>query len=146
MQWAASQGIGPVGNGCGGNHGADAMLQMDRIKPPYKCFFPQMQLLDGIHQEHPNATFILNFRPVNDWINSARKFNGMVFRFIQCDIPGLPIGLGRKDQDMRNWYCCHVRHIREFVALHPSHALIELDLYDTERSSEQNLLGPCQPN
>jgi hypothetical protein len=59
----------------------------------------------------------------------------MAGRFTKCDLPGLPKRVGKKDQDLRNWYCGHVRHIREFVALHPSHALIELDLYDMERSA-----------
>jgi hypothetical protein len=135
MLYAASQDNAPLNNGCGGKHGADAMLQMDMIKPPLNCVFPQIQLLDEIHQEHPNATFILNFRPVNDWIKSVRNWPNMLNRFSRCDLPGLPEGVGGKDQELRNWYCGHVRHIREFVALYPSHALIELDLYDTERSA-----------
>jgi hypothetical protein len=135
MRSAASLGIGPVGSGCYGNHGGDAMLQMDKVSPPNNCFFPQIQLLDEIHQEHPNATFILNFRPVDDWIESVTNWNGLAARLTRCDLPGLPKGVGRKKKDLRNWYCGHVRHIREFVALYPSHALIELDLYDTERSA-----------
>jgi hypothetical protein len=136
MRRAAYNGIGPLRapRSCG-KKGAEAILQMDRIKPPTNCFFPQIQLLDEIHQEHPNATFILNFRPVDDWINSARMWSGMTARFSLCDLPGLPTGVGGKNQELRNWYCGHVRHIREFVALYPSHALIELDLYDTERSA-----------
>jgi len=35
---------------------------------------------------------------------------------------------------MAKWWCGHVLHIREYVKEYPSHALIELDLYDMEGS------------
>ena len=56
-------------------------------------------------------------------------------RLIKCDLPGFPKGVGSLDIDMALWHCGHVTHIRKFVAAHPTHSLIELDLYDTTRSS-----------
>ena len=39
-----------------------SFLQMDR-----DVFFPQIELLDHIHEESPNATFLLMFRGMNGW-------------------------------------------------------------------------------
>ena len=97
--------------------------------------FPQIQLLDEIHHAYPNATFVINFRPVHDWINSVNHWSDMRQRMGKCDLPGFRTGVGLKDEEMIHWHCTHVEHIRQFVAHHPSHALIELDLYDPERSS-----------
>jgi hypothetical protein len=38
------------------------------------------------------------------------------------------------DVQMAKWWCGHVLHIREYVKEYPSHALIELDLYDMKGS------------
>jgi hypothetical protein len=103
------------------------------------CAFPQIQLLDELHQEQPNATFILNFRPVMDWIRSAKAWRGMAARWKKCELPGLVCeGKGKvcPDQNLRSWWCGHVKHIRQFVKHYPSHKLIELDLYDDRGTSK----------
>jgi hypothetical protein len=119
----------------------DAILQMD--KNYYKCAYPQIQFLDEIHAERPNATFVLNFRPIVDWITSARKWHGMAVRWAHCELPGLICPNGQHtaspyctDFDLRQWWCGHVKHMREFVNQYPTHKLIELDLYDTITTSK----------
>ncbi|OEU23383.1 hypothetical protein FRACYDRAFT_233555 [Fragilariopsis cylindrus CCMP1102] len=53
-------------------------------------FFPQIQLLDELHEEYPNSTFILNFRPIQDWIRSTTNWYQMKYRFgLMTNIPGL---------------------------------------------------------
>ena len=105
------------------------------------CFFPQLSLLEEIHNEAPNATFILNFRPIEDWIKSITGWGDMMPRFQSCDLPNLPRGHPVNLEDSRNvhetmirFFCSHVLHLRRFVESYPSHALIELDLYDTTTS------------
>jgi hypothetical protein len=136
MEKALLEGKPPI-QGCRLSRGKQALLQLDVQLPP-NCFFPQISLLDEIHQEKPHATFVMNFRPVDDWIRSARSWSeDMVGRWSQCMLPGLIKEGGRlTDQEIRNWLCGHVKHIREFVKRYPTHKLIELDLYDTEGSSE----------
>jgi hypothetical protein len=134
--------------GCRLTKGKQALLQLDVQIPP-QCFFPQISFLDEIHQEKPHATFVMNFRPVDDWIRSARAWNGgLANRWGRPDfiskIPGLVKDQGREEikgealtqQEIRNWLCGHVKHVREFVKQYPTHKLIELDLYDTEGSSK----------
>jgi hypothetical protein len=101
------------------------------------CFYPQISLLDEIHKEAPNATFILNFRPVQDWIRSVGAWFALQQRMTLCHIPGLPRGVGREAEDLMRWWCSHVRHVRKFVEMYPSHALIELDLYQNDTVNGQ---------
>jgi len=131
-------------------------------------YYPQISLLDELHEVAPDSTFVFQFRPIADWIRSTGHWYNMLQRFGLFEMPGLvltpeqrtkrtqlmadyPI-LGRtpKQSGIRNdkksepehdngltglqqakWWCGHVLHIREYVSEYPSHALIELDLYDS---------------
>jgi len=52
-------------------------------------YYPQIELLDELHEEFPNATFIMNFRPIRDWIQSVEHHAMMKFRLGLMNIPGL---------------------------------------------------------
>ena len=56
------------------------------------CLFPQLTLLEEIHEEAPDATFVLSFRPVEDWIESAAGWRDMLERFSLCHLLNLPRG------------------------------------------------------
>jgi hypothetical protein len=98
---------------------------------------------DEIHQEYPSTTFILNFCPINDWIASVKAWSDLSVRWRKPGcfdrIPGLIISEGGTDDqfhmDLPRWWCSHIKHVRAFVKQHPSHKLIELDLYDETRSA-----------
>jgi Sulfotransferase domain len=68
--WQAQQEHKPLLASCGGDT-IEMYAQMDTVGLPEKgfCFFPQIDALDDLHAEHPNATFILNMRQVRS--NSA---------------------------------------------------------------------------
>ncbi|KAL7565723.1 hypothetical protein ACA910_005417 [Epithemia clementina (nom. ined.)] len=112
-----------------------AWLQLDVTFPPDACYYPQMSMLEELHREAPNATFVLNFRPVRDWWRSLRHWHKMQRRLQDCDLPGLPKGQGRAMDELQDWWCRHVQNVRQFVRQHPSHTLVELDLYNTQQSS-----------
>jgi hypothetical protein len=113
------------------------------VKNYAPCEDPQMSMLDEIHQEYPNATFILNFRPINDWIASVEAWNNLTLRWRAPGcfdrIPGLVITKGGTDDqfhmDLQRWWCSHINRVRVFVKQHSSHKLIELDLYDETGSA-----------
>jgi len=109
-------------------------------------FYPQITLLDELHEVDPNSTFFLNFRPIHDWINSVKEWHLMIHRMRKYTMPGLILTpeqvkanneQGRRTKpplskiQMAKWWCGHVLHIREYVKEYSSHALIELDLYDS---------------
>ena len=107
--------------------GVEALLQIDEEINPLQCVFPQISYLEEIHKEAPNATFILNSRPVLDWASSAIRWRGLQNapslnnRLSSCHLLGLN---GNTTDDLSTWLCGHVQHIHKFVADHPSHALI----------------------
>jgi len=166
----------------------EALLQMDvafpfgvqyhirkrnvAFKQRDECFFPQLSLLEEIHTEVPDATFVINFRPIKDWLRSMIGWYSSMERIQSCHLPNLPSGqpygnfsnikkeditsyLEGNDSDndnnnsttellrhtMTRFFCSHIIHLRNFVETHPTHALIELDLYDTNTTSRvMNLL------
>jgi len=121
-------------------NGTEAHMQMDNNYGT--CFYPQIQLLDEIHREYPDATFLLNFRPVQDWVASAQNWKGLATeRWGGCRIPGLQCTgesqgeLTCLPENLHRWWCGHVQHVRQFVKWYPSHKLVELDLYNGDESS-----------
>jgi hypothetical protein len=117
-------------------------------------FYPQISLLDELHEVEPNSTLVFNFRPMADWIHSVTHWHGLRARMSQFLVPGLVMtppprqrsedirDTGEKNRGGRKpimltgvqlakWWCGHVLHIRDYVQEYPSHALIELDLYDS---------------
>jgi len=107
------------------------------------CFFPQLSLLEEFHAENPHATFVMTFRPMQDWVKSMVNWFSMLERLQQCHLPNLPRGIPSLSEHksetetqnyleatMTQFFCSHVLHVRNFVRDHPTHNLIELDLYD----------------
>jgi hypothetical protein len=130
--------------------------------------FPQIQLLDEIHEDVPHSTFILPFRstvktrtnssaaaPIQGWIDLAQKFHNFTERWASMeDIPGLILTEDQKharqnkknrrpdepmlplnDDQLSDWWCVHVQHIREFVETYPSHTLLEINLLDHDETT-----------
>lgn len=141
---------------------ADAYTQLDRNEGP--GYYPQISLLDELHELDPDATLVFLFRPMADWIPSLTHWNQMRHRMSKFVMPGLvltPEQLNRNqwlqnnpngeknkpetkarkfalmlsDVQLAKWWCGHALHIREYVKEYPSHSLIELDLYDTNGTS-----------
>ena len=158
-------------SGCQTSNGMEALMQLDIQKPPLgQCWYPQISFLDEFHAEVPNATLIIAFRPIKDWIASAIRWTNMNHRWNACrhNIPGLirheninfdegtiwteedvssnatnTTNTTKKKTkhhldfyDIEHYFCNHVKHIREFVKQYPSHNLIELDLYNSEETSD----------
>lgn len=148
--------------------GTDALTEMDSHSAfgiPYQlggyksnamrddCFFPQLSLLEQMHEDDPNATFLLAFRPIEDWVDSAMNWaDGFgIEEFSTCDLPNSPRGvpdlsLPKEDTyaHMAQFICSHVIHVRNFVEAHPTHALIEYDLYD--KPTTASFLGQIFPS
>jgi hypothetical protein len=110
----------------------DAFIQMDNGGLE-SCHFPQLRSLDLIHNEAPSATFLYMFRSMDSWINSIKKFrDGSMLRALgKCSRRKmLPFLNGTQPQHLRGFFCESVMHARNFVAKHPSHKLVEIDLDD----------------
>lgn len=98
------------------------------------CFLPQVDALELLHRDYPQATFVLPTRPAEHWIasitswhpNAEKGVPGMRERLLSCGLPGLEPGDG--DEAFIAFYLNHSKAVRDFVAAHPSHQLIEFDL------------------
>ena len=88
------------------------------------CYWPQIQALEEIHRDKPNATFILGMRDFDKWFNSVNNWNGYTARIMKfCNFT-----TSRNKESFKVFYCSQVERVRKFVSDHPSHALIELDI------------------
>jgi len=146
----------------------DAFMQMDITdlnisSSDRQCIFPQHELLEKIHAEAPNATFILPFRKIKPWLISilawGDKYNYDYLGWIDksCPYDGLLGGIidaavkedktpnmvpGWRFGRLAQFVCNHVTKVRDFVEKHPSHILIEYELEDED--SGQYLLDIFQ--
>lgn len=115
----------------------DVWSQMDVSEDNRTCVFPQIEYLEQIHKESPNATFLLNRRDLDKWASSVTRWQGlphhidrkppMSERLAQCKKLELP---DQTESSLKNFHLQHVQRIRQFVKDHPSHALLEIDIAD----------------
>mmetsp|Transcript_6565 Transcript_6565/g.14172 ORF Transcript_6565/g.14172 Transcript_6565/m.14172 type:complete len:226 (-) Transcript_6565:34-711(-) len=95
-------------------------------------FLPQVEHLDLIHNEYPDATFVLTKRNPDDWVQSVLHWNELHTIFINTNITGLPAGMGETEEELRSFFLGHQERIRQFVTDYPSHTLVEVDIDDPD--------------
>ena len=152
MRDAVNLNLPPISSCC---QGKDALLEMDVSYPfLYKrsasfdrvsrdeCFWPQLSILPQMYADVPDATYLLMFRPVKDWIRSAVNYRAKMNRIRVCNLPNLPVNVPNDlnnthevTESLTEFWCSHVLHVRQFVKDHPSVNLLEMDLYDPNRTS-----------
>ena len=107
----------------------EVWAQMD-IENLGLCHFPQIHNLEELHQESPNATFILSHRNMTRWARSVTNWVGaarsMASRLWKCNNGPKT----KKADDLIQWHLEHIQRIRDFVKSHPSHALVEINIED----------------
>jgi len=105
--------------------------------PGKRIFFPQHFRIQELHESYPNATWILNWRDFDSWIESVLNWGTkdrlhdqfMNEYYMQGVIPSLPgSSITTTKEIMKNIYDDHHELIRNFVRRHPSHALVEVNI------------------
>ena len=97
--------------------------------------------MNEIHQENPDATFVLPFRDIAAWYHSITnwppkelnlkwKLAMLNEQMKNANISGFPSGKGKDEDEFAEWFCNHVQNIRDFVIKYPSHALVDYDISD----------------
>ena len=112
----------PILEGCGDY---DVYAQMD-AELGRTIHLPQYSELDLLHAYAPHATFLLNLRPAREWMNSVTHWYGLGGRFLTHF--NVDINRVNRNQALEDIYNNHTQFIRDFVELHPSHALVEVDI------------------
>mmetsp|Transcript_26896 Transcript_26896/g.42210 ORF Transcript_26896/g.42210 Transcript_26896/m.42210 type:complete len:282 (+) Transcript_26896:127-972(+) len=119
-------------DGCGD---FDAYTEMNYVTHA-PCIWPQAQYLNEIHDDKPDATFIIVFREIHSWISSLKRWREpdgtMLHQALgkKCGISGTGVEL--TDKVIEDFFCRHVARVRNFVNTHPSHKLVEVQLEDKE--------------
>ena len=117
----------------------DAYSQLDNGR-----YFPQVEQLNQIHKAYPNATFMLTFRSMESWYRSISNYYTWKrsLKDVMRNITGLPAGKGSNAEEFSQFFCNHVKRVRQFVEQHPSHSLVEVDIEcDTSGSFMENVFG-----
>ncbi len=90
---------------------------------------PQYTYLQQMHDQFPNATWILNLRDPRKWLSSVDRWLDLRERFVKYPGgPDFPSKTGTDDADMIRFYILQAQKVRDFVAEHPSHTLVEVKI------------------
>ena len=112
----------PILESCGDY---DVYAQMD-AELGRSIHLPQYSELDLLHAYAPQATFLLNLRPAREWMNSVTHWYGLGGRFLTYF--NVDINRVNRNQALEEIFLNHTQYIRDFVELHPSHPLVEVDI------------------
>lgn len=117
-----------------GDH--DVYSRLDVEQDPNKndgiCYFGQVEALEQLSKYHPESTIILNTRDEAAWVREVNKWKDKRDILGNCGITGLVNGKKKgksktlTDEDLKSFYLGHAKRIREFVASHPTHQLVEV--------------------
>jgi hypothetical protein len=111
----------------------DLYAELDAQEQTGGMTLPQWRFVKEIHENFPNATWILNLRNPRAWLNSVDRWKDLRQRFIDHPAkPEFPAGKGEKDEEMMEFYELQAQRIREFVKEHPSHTLVEVQIDSPE--------------
>ena len=111
--------------------------------PGERIFFPQQFRIQELHDSYPNATWILNWRDFDSWMDSVLKWGTTELHYqflneyyMQGAIPNIPSSnnMTQVREVMKKIYFEHFDLVRDFVREHPSHSLVEVNITDKNAS------------
>jgi hypothetical protein len=102
-----------------------AFTQMETCIDKNRCYWPQLVDVPLLKEQYPNSKFIFNDRIIEKWIGSLQKWNivcgpfrekgeSLIERMIRLDIPGLPAGKGKNEEELKQWYIAHKNNMIDF--------------------------------
>jgi len=107
----------------------DVFAQLDSITAT-ACIFPQVSFLPTLVNALPDACFVLNTRPLNDWIRSIRRYTRTKGSFFGMDLMDRMLGncpiWPRNESGLMAWAQQHVLAARH--DLQTARCKLEIDL------------------
>jgi len=94
--------------------------------------FIQMTHFDVLHQQYPGAKFILMKRNITNHIASIDKWGNLRKRLIKGDVPYLPKGKGKKDEELRAWLEGHYQRVHDYFTRFAPDQYLEIQLEDDD--------------
>merc|ERR1711972_142456 len=93
-----------------------------------ECDWPQLVYYEELYEQYDNALFIMMKRNVTEHVLSMINWGNMRQRFVERDIPYLPLGVGGGEGEMRRWIEGHYERVREFFEDKNPDQYLEYDL------------------
>ena len=97
------------------------------------CIWPQMIYYKLLFEQYPNSLFILPFRNISNHINSINHWGHLREKLINHDIPGLPKGVGEKDEDLKEWIMDHYCKIDSFFQQNAPTQFLKINIENMEQ-------------
>jgi hypothetical protein len=110
----------------------DVYSEIDMIQSKV-VVLPQVMFITDIYDAYPNATWILNLRDPIEWLQSIDN-SGLRSKFVQSRIFHRKFGelkkagVGGRDEEMYDFYHVQGQFVRDFVNIHPSIHLVEVEI------------------
>ncbi|WP_197018369.1 sulfotransferase [Sphingomonas sp. URHD0057] len=107
----------------------DAITQADVCLPSLQLnFWPNLDfaVLSAIRRAHPTCLLLLNYRRPEAIADGIMKWDDLQQRVAMSSIPGLPVGVGDKREELITWIENHFDACRRFFA--GDEHFLELDI------------------
>ncbi len=125
----------------------DCIAQPDVCRPELskngvrRNYWPQLdfEVLQAIEDVHPDMRFLLNRRDVPALIRSITKWGTLRRRVTYMEIPGLPPGIGRTDEELEAWITGHYAAAEDHFGGNPNYLGFDIADPATHRRLEDFL-------
>ena len=124
----------------------NGITQMDFCSKQY-CYWPQLIDFKALDEQYPNSLFILMHRNITKHIISINNWFDMRQRLINANIPYLPSGKGKTDQEITNWINNHYKNVTEYFQFNAnaSGRFLSYDIENDKVEKLQQFIG-CNEN
>jgi hypothetical protein len=124
-----------------------AFTQMETCIDKDRCYWPQLIDIPLLDQQYPNSKFIFNDRNIDNWVRSLREWNintgpirqkgqSLIERIIRLNIPGLPRGKGKTDEELKYWYLEHKNNMMDFFQYKSNFTIFDIELDSGDKLAE----------
>ena len=118
----------------------NAFIQMDVTLGGELNYWPQLTDVPLLDQQYPNSKFIFNTRPMDKWLSSVNRWGNLKLRLTKAELPGLPFGVGYKDEELENWHNWHKENMVSYFKDSPEKFII-FDIENDKPSILVDFLG-----
>ena len=101
--------------------------ELTRVYFPNESIQLQLTNMRELRIAAPNALFVHCERTVPRWVSSVRRWNTLQARFAQRDLEGLPVGVGRTEKELSDWYEGVNSYLRLAFAYRPNYVRVDVD-------------------
>jgi len=111
--------------------------ELNRVYFPKETIALQLTDLHALRVAAPRALFVHCARNTTRWLSSVTRWNNLQERLAQRDLPGLPPGVGRTREELREWYDGVNSHVAFAFAHRRNYVRVDVDHSASLRALER---------